>query len=166
MNLNEYIELLKYFDSILWDMKTTDTNWNYYGLMLDDYLDFSILSMDYMDIEDYFSSNGGYKFSKTELLTEQFKDVNGDKRIKLIENILNIFKQSTYDKDISEMALSEAIKFLEINDIVVKNSSNGFLQLSDNNIIGEGYYCVIKKMQKWIYTSLIKSRNEFIRIFK
>lgn len=41
MNLPEYIKLLKYFVEILWDGKTTDSNWNDYGLMSDAYFDSS-----------------------------------------------------------------------------------------------------------------------------
>jgi eukaryotic-like serine/threonine-protein kinase len=160
MNLTDYLKLLKHFDSILWGTKVTDTNWNFNGLMLDAYFSMSILSIDYLDIEDYFSNNGGFKFSETELLAEQFEGVNEEKRIKLIENILNVFKRSTYNKDVSEKVLSITIRFLERNSIVVNNPSNGFLQLSDNDIIGEGSYCVIKKKRGCIFRLIRTAKPE------
>lgn len=156
MNIKEYIKLLGYFDSILWGDKTTETNWNYQGLILDEYLDMSILSIDYLDIEDYFSSNGEFDFIETELLINQFKDVNEDKRLKLIESILNIFKQSTYDKDVSKTVITKTIKFLERNNIVVENPPSGDFRLLHDNIVGAGSYCVIKKLHKGVLKKELK----------
>jgi tRNA A-37 threonylcarbamoyl transferase component Bud32 len=149
MKHTEFIKLLKYFDGILWDRKTID-GWNYNGLILDAFFDMSILSIDYLNIYDYFSSNGVFSFVETEFLENQYLDVNEDKRIKVIENILNVYKYSTYDKNQSEMVLSKVIKFLDRNGVIINNSSNGPIQLSDDDIIDEGSYCYIKKYKKGI----------------
>ncbi|QUW20726.1 protein kinase [Sporosarcina sp. Marseille-Q4063] len=150
MKLDEYVKLLKYFDRILWDRKSTETGWNYNGLMLDAYFDMSILSIDYLDIEDYFDSYSNFKFNEIEYLYDQFKDINEDKRIKLIEGILNIFKHSTYNKEFSDSIFEKSIRFLKRNDIEVNNPPNGLLQLSNDDIIDRGSYCIIKKVKKGI----------------
>ena len=150
MKLEDFVKLLKYFDSILWDRKSTETGWNYNGLILDAYFDMSILSIDYLDIEDFFDSFSDLKFNETEYLYEQFKDINEDRRIKLIEGVLNIFKHSSYNNELSDSVFGKAIGFLKRNDIEVENPSNGLLQLSNDDIIDQGSYCIIKKVQKGI----------------
>lgn len=54
MKANEYKKLLNYFNEALWDIKVTETNWNYHGLILDSFFDMSVLSIDYLDINDFF----------------------------------------------------------------------------------------------------------------
>lgn len=47
--------LCTYWDTQLWGDKVTDNNWYYSGLILDYFFDNSVLSLDYLDIEDYFN---------------------------------------------------------------------------------------------------------------
>lgn len=90
-------------------------------------------------------SNGGFTLSDTESLINQFGDCEEEHRIKLIENIMNILKHSTLDKDVSNNILVKVIKFLERHDIKVSNPSVGPIELINDNIIGAGSYCIIKK---------------------
>jgi eukaryotic-like serine/threonine-protein kinase len=39
-----FVRILNYFDHEFWDGKTTSTNWNYFGLILDWYFESSVLS--------------------------------------------------------------------------------------------------------------------------
>ncbi|ACB85100.1 protein kinase domain-containing protein [Natranaerobius thermophilus] len=157
MNYTEYIKLLRYFDNYLWDKKVGETNYNYNGLILDAYFELSILSIDYLDIEDFFDCNGKFKYDETKLLSEQFKEVkNPDKKLKLIENILNIFNLSSYNTEVSETINSKTLVFLKRNRIMINNFSNGFLALKYNNIVDEGSYCSIIKVHEGILRKELK----------
>jgi serine/threonine protein kinase len=158
MDHNEYLKLLKFFDNRLWDTKVTETNWNYNGLVLDYFFEMSILNVDYLDIEDYFSSEDGFSFEETELLADQFGNVIEEKRIKVIEKILNILKFSTYDKDLSGNIIEKAINFLDRNLVIINNLSNSPIELSSDNKIDEGSYCDIFLESKGI---LRKELNRF-----
>lgn len=61
---SNYNKILNYFDRQFWSGKTDETNWNYYGLILDWYFDNSVFSIDYLNIEDYFDVNGASLFLK------------------------------------------------------------------------------------------------------
>ncbi|TQS74287.1 protein kinase [Ornithinibacillus gellani] len=148
MNHNEYIKLLKFFDDRLWDRKVTVTNYNYNGIILDYYFEMSILSVDYLDIYDYFSSEGDFQFNDTELLTDQFGNVKEEKRIKLVENIINILELSSFDKNTSGNIVDKVVKFLERNGIMVINTENTPIELSSDNKIDEGSYCNILFVEK------------------
>lgn len=158
MKHNEYVKLLKFFDDILWENKITETGWNYVGLTLDYYFNNSVFNIDYLNIEDYFSSNGDYEYQGEELLKDQFENINEKRRLILIQNILNIFKRSSYDKDVSNLVMSKSIKFLERNNIKINNPSNGVLQLIEDNIIGAGSYCVIKKINDGVLKKELRTR--------
>lgn len=49
-----YKKILDYLDDKYWDRKVDKTNWNYYGLNLDIYFENSILSIEYLNIHDFF----------------------------------------------------------------------------------------------------------------
>lgn len=157
VNNEEYIRLLDFFDKYLWDRKIGETNFNYNGLILDSYFDDSVLGIDYLNIEDYFNSNGGFNFNETEFLSEQFKDVSGDDRkLKLIENILNILKKSTYNKETSDDIISKALVFLKRNGVIVNNIPDDLFKLMKNNIIDEGHYCYIIRYKNEILKKELK----------
>ncbi|MDY0409033.1 protein kinase domain-containing protein [Paracerasibacillus soli] len=156
MKLEEFIKLINYFDSILWDTKVDETNWYYNGLVLDYYFEDSVLSIDYLNLEDYFDSFLIFKYIDTEQLSEQFKELSEAKRLKLVEAILNIFKFSTYDKEISKTVFDKSTRFLKRNDIEFKNPENGLLQLSNNDIFDQGSYCVIIKVENGIVKKELK----------
>lgn len=63
---SNYSKILDYFDRQYWGGKTTETNWNYYGITLDWYFENSVLCIDFLDIVDYFDSNGSFAFIDTE----------------------------------------------------------------------------------------------------
>ncbi|HDX9688662.1 TPA: protein kinase [Bacillus thuringiensis] len=146
MEQNEFKKLLKYFDEFLWAWKTSDTNWNYNGLILDIYFENSILSVEYLDIEDYFSTDYGFEYNETTLLLDQFYEVSEEKRLKVIEKVLNILKHTKQDQDVSINKLNKVIRFLERSHIKISNPPYGDLTLYENDKVDEGSYCVIKKV--------------------
>ena len=76
-----YSKILNYFDRQFWDAKTDETNWHYYGIILDWYFDNSVYCIDYLDVADYFDSNGGFSFSETETFSQQYAAVDGFKAL-------------------------------------------------------------------------------------
>ncbi|MGY1465605.1 protein kinase domain-containing protein (plasmid) [Bacillus toyonensis] len=146
MEKNEFKKLLKYFDEVLWTWKTSDTNWNYEGLILDMYFENSILSIDYLDIEDYFSTDDGFEYNETTLLSDQFHEVSEEKRLKVIEKVLNILKHTKQDQEVSINSFDKVIRFLERNHIKISNPPYGPLTLYENDKVDEGSYCVIKSV--------------------
>lgn len=170
LEFKQYVKLLNFLDEILWDQKFTDTNWMYNGLVLDYYFDMSILSIDYLNIEDYFEVCSNLNFKEDELLYDQFQDIEEDKRIKLIESVLNIFKCSSHQKNISENVLQKSIAFLERNNIEVENPVDSLLRLSKDNIIDQGSYCIIRKVKEGILqkelNSIYSGNSEFQKRMK
>lgn len=83
-----YMKILSYFDRQFWSGKTDETNWNYYGMVLDWYFDNSVFCVDYLDVADYFDNNGGFQFSETAYFSEQYAEVSGLKRLQLIQAVL------------------------------------------------------------------------------
>ena len=156
-----YIRLLEYFDSTLWDYNVTETNWNYHGIILDYYFENSVLNIDYLGIDDFFTDNGGFLIDDTVLFKVQYAEISGNRRLLLIENILNILKESTFNKEQSSQIIQRVVKYLNRFQIKVVNPKSGKIQLFQNNIIGEGSYCniirikdgIVKKILKQIYSS-------------
>ncbi|MEK4250343.1 hypothetical protein [Paenibacillus sp. FSL W7-1287] len=108
-----YIKILHYFDKYLWDGKTTETNWNYYGLVLDWYFDNSVLCIDYLDIADYFDHNGGFGYIDDKYLSEQYGNIPTSKYLQVLENILNVLKHSTVNKEQSNHMIEVITKVLK-----------------------------------------------------
>ena len=142
-----YIRLLEYFDSTLWDYKVTETNWNYHGIILDYYFENSVLNIDYLGIDDFFTDNGGFLIDDTVLFKVQYAEISGNRRLLLIENILNILKESTFNKEQSSQIIQRVVKYLNRFQIKVDNPKSGKIQLFQNNIIGEGSYCNIIRIK-------------------
>ena len=61
----KYIQILRFLDRNLWDTKTDESNWNYNGLILDYYFYDSVLSIDYLDLNEFFYENGKFEFVDT-----------------------------------------------------------------------------------------------------
>ncbi len=146
MKLNEFKKLLKYFDEALWTLKTSETTWKYNGLILDVYFENSVLSIDYLDIEDYFSTDDGFEYNETTLLLDQFLEVSEEKRLKVIEKVLNILKHTKENQEVSISIFDKVIRFLQRTQIKISNPPYGLLVLYENDKVGEGSYCVIKKV--------------------
>lgn len=147
MEQREFLKLLNFFDTYFWDRKVTETNWNYNGLVLDYNFSNSKFNEEYLDIEDFFRINGDFDYVETEMLEEQFKELDINKRLKLIENILTILENSTVEIDQSQMIINKSIQFLSRHNIVINKTPENRLKLSYSNIIDSGSYCLIKKMK-------------------
>lgn len=138
-----YKKILRYFDKQLWDGKTSETGWNYYGLILDYYFDNSVLSIDYLNIEDYFQDNGGFSYIEDKFLEEQFENVPANKQILLLQNILNILKHSMFNMEQSEKIILIVSNVLKRFNIKVINPETGPLNVLPDDIIDSGSYCNI-----------------------
>lgn len=151
-----YIKILNYFDKHFWDGKTTETNWNYYGLVLDWYFDESVLSIDYMDIEDFFDHNGGFPFVDDKYLAEQYNNLSIRKRVQVLENILNVLKHSTVNKEQSIHMIELVTKVLLRDNVKVINPENGYITIIPDDIFDSGSYCNIIRVREGILRKVLK----------
>lgn len=159
-----YSKILNYFDRQFWEGKTTETNWNYYGLVLDWYFDNSVLSIDYLDIKDFFESNGGFSFVDDKYLSEQYENIPANKRLLLIQNIFNILKHSTVNKDQSNHMIETVSSVLKRDNVKVINPDAGYITVIPDDILDSGSYCnivrvadgILRKELKPIYKNDVK----------
>ncbi|MBX4267546.1 protein kinase family protein [Clostridium estertheticum] len=151
-----YVNILKYFDKKFWDNKTNETGWNYYGLVVDRYFDNSVLSIDYLDIQDYFQNNGNFSFDDEKYLEEQYTDIPINKRLEIVQNILNIIKISSINKEQSNQILLTVINVLKRFNIKVDNPETGSLELSPNDILDCGSYCNIVRVTEGVLKKELK----------
>lgn len=155
-----YIKILNYFDRNLWDGKTTDTNWNYYGLILDWYFENSVLSVDYLDIVDFFDHNGGFGFVDDKYLSEQYGNLPIDKCLQVLENILNILKHSTMNREQSNHMIELITNVLKRDNVKVVNRDIGYLTVMEDDILDSGSYCNIIRVREGVL------RKELISIYQ
>jgi hypothetical protein len=151
-----YIKILSYFDRQFWEGKTTETNWNYYGLVLDWYFDSSVLSVDYLDITDFFECNGGFSFVDDKYLSEQYDKISSNKRLLILQNILNILKHSTVNKDQSKHIIETVSNVLKRNSVKVINPDNGYITVKTDDILDSGSYCNIIRVKDGILRKELK----------
>lgn len=145
-----YSKTLNYFDRQLWEGKTTETNWNYYGLILDWYFDNSVLSIDFLDVPDFFECNGGFTFVDDKYLSEQYKNVPTQKRLLLLQNILNILKHSTVNKEQSNHMIETVSNVLRRSKVKVIIPETGYLSLMPDDIVDSGSYCNIVRVKEGV----------------
>jgi eukaryotic-like serine/threonine-protein kinase len=155
-----YIKILNYFDKHLWDGKTTDTNWNYYGLILDWYFDNSVLCVDYLDIVDFFDHNGSFGFVDDKYLSEQYGNIPSGKHLQVLENILNILKHSAVNKEQSNHMIEMVTRVLKRNNVKIINPDIGYLTVMPDDIFDSGSYCNIVRVREGVL------RKELISIFQ
>lgn len=162
-----YIKILSYFDKQFWQGKTTETNWNYYGLVLDWYFENSVLCIDYLDVADYFECNGGFSFADDKYLSEQYENISINKRLLVLQNILNILKHSVADKEHSNQIIESISNVLKRNNVKVINPDTGYIVIMPDDIFDSGSYCnivrvndgVLRKELKNIYKSDVKLKK-------
>lgn len=135
--------IMNYFDRAFWSGKTNDSGWNYYGLTLDWYFENSVLSVEYLGIEDYFLSITGYSLKETEYLSEQFRGVDSDDYLKIIQCILQILNYSHMSKDQSSNIIQTITNVLRREKIEVEIENNGVITIKSSGLIGFGSYCNI-----------------------
>lgn len=155
-----YIKILNYFDRHLWEGKKTDTNWNYFGLILDWYFDNSVLCIDYLDIVDFFDHNGGFGFVDDKYLLEQYGNLPTSKCLQVLENILNILKHSTVSKEQCNHMIGMVTKVLKRDNVKVINPDIGYLAVMPDDILDSGSYCNIVRVREGLL------RKELISIYQ
>lgn len=167
---SNYNKILNYFDRQFWSGKTDETNWNYYGLILDWYFDNSVFSIDYLNIEDYFDVNGGFSFSETKFFSDQYSDIQGLERLKLIQNVLNLLKVSTVNQEQNEHIITVITKVLERDNIKVIIPKEDLITVKPDDIIDSGSYCnivrfkdgILRKELREIYINDEKLRKRMV----
>lgn len=154
---NEFEVLFKFLDNELVEEKYTDYGYSYYGLILDELFEDSILSIDYLSVEDYFIENGGFEYDDKVILSKKCANMSIDEQIKFIENILNIIKHTSLEKDKYTKMFIRVLNKIEGMDIRVFNPEQGILQLERVNILDSGSYCNIILIEDRIVRKELRS---------
>lgn len=152
----DYNKILSYFDKKFWDRKTTATGLNYFGLILDWYFENSVLIIDYLDIEDYFQNTGSFSFSDDKYLEEQYSSISVNKRLQLLQNIINILKLSTINKDQSNQIILTVTNVLKRFNVKVINPEIGPIDLYPDDILDSGSYCNIVRVKEGVLRKELK----------
>lgn len=152
-----FIRLLEYLDEKFWDYKQTNTNFRYLGLTLDYYFENSVLSIDYLNIEDYFIQYG-ITYNEHTPLSEQIESLPEENWLMLIQCVLNILKVTQINKPESEEVLGKSLKYLERHG--VRAVSTDIIELSLDSTIGEGAYCVVSKYAEGIVKKELLSKHK------
>ncbi|GKS14871.1 hypothetical protein YDYSY3_58710 [Paenibacillus chitinolyticus] len=154
-----YNKLLNYFDNHFWERKATD-NWNYYGLVFDWHFDNSVLSIDYLDIADFFEVNGDFTFVDNKLLTDQYIKLPVNKRLQILQNIMNILKHSTANREQNTQMIEIVSKVLKRDNVKIYNPETGPITLMADDILDSGSYCNIIRVKEGIL------RKELLPIYQ
>lgn len=136
-----YTRILNLLNKYLWEYKVSETGFNYNGIILDYYFESSILSVDYMDIDDFFEENGELELKECTTLTEQYETLTTEKRLRLLENILSILNLSTNDKEKNQKLINRITDILKKDFVRVEKDSGNRIIFRQDDIIGEGSYC-------------------------
>ena len=157
--LEKLIRLCAYWDNQLWGDKVTNTNWYYSGLILDYYFDNSVLSVDYLNIEDYFNEKQ-ICYVEDKKLVEQLSSLDEEKYLIFIERILNILKFSKYDNVCSGEMLKKSEAYLSRQGFIVFNQSTNPIEVKIDNEIGKGSYCKVTKYTEVIVKKELLKENK------
>jgi serine/threonine protein kinase len=152
-----YTKILNYFDRQFWGGKTDETNWHYYGIILDWYFDNSVFCIDYLDIADYLDSNGGFSFSETEPFSQQYAAIEGLKRLELIQAILNLIKASTVNTEQSEHIITVITNVLARDTVKVIAPDSGPISIKPDDILDSGSYCNVVRVKEGILRKELKT---------
>ena len=143
-----YGKILSYFDRQFWSGKTDETNWNYYGRILDWYFENSVYCIDHLGVEDYFDANGGFEYSETEFFADQYGGITGEKRLKLIQAVLNLLNASTVNQEQSQHIIRVITNVLGRDNVIVDIPENDVITVRANDIIDSGSYCDIVRVSE------------------
>lgn len=154
-----YMKVLNHFDKHFWERKTDETNWNYYGLILDWYFDQSVLSIDYINIEDFFDCNGGFSYVDDTYLSEQYSNLPIKKCLQVLENILNILKHTSVNKEQNLHMVNIVTKVLLRDNVKVINPETGYITIKANDIFDFGSYCNIIRFKQGILRKVLKPEH-------
>lgn len=151
-----YMKILNHFDKYLWERKTDETNWSYYGLILDWYFDESVLSFDYINIENFFDCNGDFSYVDDVYLSEQYSNLSINKCLQILENILNLLKHTSVNKDQNMHMVDIVTKVLLRDNIKVINPDTGCITVKSNDIFDSGSYCNIIRVREGVLRKVLK----------
>ena len=153
-------KILNYLDRQYWSGKTDETNWNYYGLILDYYFDNSILSVDYLDINDFFDLNGKFDFVDNKYFIEQYGDITENRYLQLVQNIMNVLHHSKSDTDQNTHVIERLVNVLKRENVKAIIPNIGDISIIPDDILDSGSYCNIVRMQNGL---LRKELNEIYK---
>lgn len=177
MNEKDFNKLLEYLDEIFIKEKVKiDSNGlmglHYYGLIFEDYFCDSVITTQYLDINDYFNAEYNLNYCDDISLVEQYKNIIQVKRHKIIEAFYNILYLSHYKcNEIDVESVLNKIKnyLIRINFKVIEQEHIGVV-INQNNKIGEGFYCEVFKVNSGIVKKQLKkehlSNNSICKRFK
>ncbi|CAI3292542.1 protein kinase [Enterococcus cecorum] len=112
---------------------------NYDGLCFDTYIENSIYDIDYLSIEDYFYDKAKVNYNERSGLFEQYSNLSLDKRLDVINAILNLVKKSSYRIDEKDYILKKSISFLERFGLAVTDIDDEIV-VSSQLLLGSGSY--------------------------
>lgn len=166
INETNFIRLLEYLDKNFTKEKVEiDSNGimglHYYGLIFEEYFSDSVISVEYLDINDYLQSQYSIEYYDNRSLVDQYKDTVEENRCKIIEAFYNILYLShyTYTGIDVKYILNKVKNFLSrYNYRVIEQEYIG-VNIYLNNKIGTGYYCDVYRMQNGIVKKQLKKEH-------
>lgn len=160
-NKEKIVRLLQYLDKMLYGDKVTETGWNYSGLILDAFFENSVLSIDYLNVEDYFATIG-INYIEEKTLEEHLDIIAETKYPEFISAILNILKYSKYDQDSSAAMIKKSEAYLKRQGFEIHNQSSDQISVRFDNELGKGSYCRVIKVAPAVVKKelLAENRND------
>lgn len=154
----KFLKLLNFLNKELYGDKVTDTNWNYSGLLLDEYFENSVLSIQYLDVGDYMQSTCGMGFDERNTLEGLYGKIEENKRLKCIEALYNVLFLTHYKNDNIEKNIQKIKAFLLKQGVKIVETENVGVNLEYNNKIGDGAYADIFIMENGLLKKKIKEK--------
>ncbi len=162
----EFKKLLEYLDKFFIEEKVEIDSkgmlgLHYYGLIFEDYFSASVISTQYLDMNDYLHAEYDLKYYDDKSLVEQYENIEKEKRCKVIEAFYNILYLSHYSyQEIDVQSILNRIKnFLSRLNFEITEQEYIGVQISQNNKIGEGYYCEVFKVNNGIVKKQLKKEH-------
>lgn len=171
---SEINKLLEYYDNIFFEEKVEiDRNGmmglHYDGLNFDRYLEYSVLGIDYLSIDDYFENVAKASYSETESLYVQFSSKDIDSKLLMIGAILTLVNSSTYKAEIQDSILNRSKSFLQRYGLDIEEK-DGYIKIANEYKLFEGSYCDIYRYNAQYYRkqlkSIYQSQPDWIKRFK
>ena len=162
----EFNKLLEYLEKQFTDEKVEIDSYgrmgiHYEGLIFEDYFSNSIISVEYLDINDYLHTEYGLEYQDDKNLQEQYGKISQEKRHKVIEAFYNILYLSHFSyKGIDTSYILNKVKnyLIRLNFEVVEQEHIG-VTINQNNKIGEGFYCDVFKVNSGIVKKQLKKEH-------
>lgn len=130
---------------------------HYDGLMLDVYFNSSILSIDYLDIEDYFLTTINYNYKDYISFYSENVDKEISFKIKLIQQILNILNLSTHDSESGKNIVKKVERILEQLGVTIQYEGDNLI-LCHEYIKFRGSYSDIIELNSTTYKKRLNDK--------